>query len=146
MAGQKRYARGNAIKHSIFCRALLAGSALGDENEIMSELISDVADFIRPASRLEQIFVEKFAVVLLRQMRLNNAEISIAKKFFARIKEGLSSAALSPTLQLIDRENQLLVERRDPSFDSMVRYDTSLERQLGRIIAHVGQLRSLREK
>jgi hypothetical protein len=146
MPNQKRYARGNAIKHGVFCRSLLAGSALGEEKEVLVELISDVSDFIRPTNRLEKIDVEKFAVLLLRQMRLNNADLSLAKKLFARIKDGLSADQPPPDLHLIDRENQVFVERKDPSFDSLIRYDTSLERQLGRIIDHLQQLRSLCKK
>lgn len=143
MTRQKRYARGNAIKHGVFCRSLLAGSGLGEEKEVLLELISDVSDFIRPTNRLEQIYVEKFSVVLLRQMRLNNADLSLAKKLFARIKDGLSADQPPADLQLIDRESQVFIERREPSFDSLVRYDTSLERQLGRIIDHLRELRLL---
>jgi hypothetical protein len=143
MAKPKRCARGNAITHGVFSRSLISGSALGEEKEILLELISDTADFIQPTNRLEQIFVEKFALVLLRQMRLNNADLSLSKKLFARVKDGLNSVQPAPTLHLIDREHQLVVERRDPTFDSLVRYDTSLERQLGRIITHIGQLRLL---
>lgn len=142
---QKRYARGNAVKHGVFCKFLLTGPAFAEEEENLLELVSVVEESIRPHDLLEKIFVEKIAALLLRQSRLYKADQALAGKVFARIREGLSATLPPSALHLIDRENQFSVDRKDCPFDLLLRYDTTTERQIARNIGHIHQLRLLRK-
>jgi hypothetical protein len=145
MKNQKRYARGNAVKHGVFCKFLLTGPAFAEEEGNLLELISVVAESIRPDNLLEQIFVEKIAVLLLRQSRLYKADQALACKLFARVRDGLSATLPPPALHLINRENQFFVDRKEYPFDLLLRYDTTTERQIARNIGHIHQLRLLRK-
>lgn len=138
-------ARQNALTHGIFASLLLAGAGFGEETDDLLELISTVKKSIRPADGLETILVEKLSALLLRQTRIYKADLRIAPKLFARVKGGLDRAQSPPALHLVDRENQVLIDRREPSFDLMLRYETTTERQIGRTLEQIQQLRQLRD-
>ena len=140
-----QFARHNAVKHGIFAKLLLAGTAFGEEKEQLLELIAAVRDAIRPANDLEEILVEKLAVLLLRQTRVCKAYQKIAPKLFARVNDTLSPGQPPPVLCLISKEDQIAVDRKEPSFDSIVRYEISIDRHITRTLDQIRQLRLLKE-
>ena len=100
---------------------------------------------IRPTDGLEQALSESLAVMLLQLTRVHKAEQAIMPRLFARVTDELGPVPPPPTLHLISKEDQFVVERRNPSFDSIVRYKTSLVRSISRTIDQIPKLRLLRE-
>jgi len=136
----KRAANQNAKTHGIFAQIVTRRSDLDD----FEKLLSDAKQAIRPTNGLEEILVEKFAVELLRSRRFHEADIKIAPKLFSRLKESLNRAVPSIALVLASGA-QNSVTGRDITLDLMIRYGTSIDRQIGRTLDQIQQLRRMRE-
>jgi hypothetical protein len=145
MKNATRCASHNSISHGIFAKILLTGPAFAEEREDLEKLFSDVVVSIRPTDWLEQALSENLAVMLLQLTRVHKAEQAIMPKLFARVIDELGSVPPPPTLHLISKEDQFAVERRNPSFDSIVRYKTSILRNMSRNLDQIQKLRLLRE-
>jgi len=145
MKNAARSASHNSISHGIFAKILLTGPAFAEEREDLEKLISDVVVSIRPTDGLEQALSENLAVMLLQLTRVHKAEQAIMPKLFARVTDELGPVPPPPTLHLISKEDQFAVERRNPSFDSIVRYKTSILRNISRTFDQIQKLRLLRE-
>jgi hypothetical protein len=138
-------ARRNSVKHGIFTELLLAGTAFGEEEQHLLDLIAAVGESIRPADSLEQILVDKLAALLLRQTRVYKAYQTIAPKMFARVDDTLNPEQPPPALHLISRADQIVVDRKDPSFDLIVRYEIAIDRQFTRVLDQIRQVRLMRD-
>lgn len=145
MKNIKRCTSHNSISHGIFAKILLKGPAFAEATEDLEKLISVIAESIKPFDDLEQALVEKLAVLLLRLTRVYRADQAIAPSLFARVKDGLDQGQPPPELHLIDREAQIFIDRKDPSFEVLMRYETAIERQIARTLDQIQKLRLLRE-
>lgn len=139
------FSRHNSVKHGIFTDLLLADTAFGEEQQHLLDLISAVGESIRPADSLEQIFVAKLAALLLRHSRVCKAYQIIAPKMFARVSETLNPEQPPPALHLMSRADQIVVDRKDQSFDLIVRYEIAIDRQITRVLDQIRQVRLMRE-
>jgi len=135
----------NAVRHGIFAKILLTGPAFAEATEDLERLISVIAESIKPVDGLEQALVEKLAVLLLRLTRVYKADQAIVPKLIERVMDGLDKVQPPPELHLIDREAQIVIDRKDPSSEVLMRYETAIERQIARTIDQIQKLRLLRE-
>jgi len=85
MAKVKPESRHNAISHGIFARILTSEP----EKEDYRRLLEGVEEAIRPANGLEQVLVEKLAMLLLRLKRVYKADLDTAPAMFERVKDDL---------------------------------------------------------
>ena len=145
MKDGKRHTNHNAVSHGILATIVLTGPAFAEAREDLDRLISVISESIKPVDGLEQALVEKLAVLLLRLTRVYKADRAIVPKLFARVKDGLDQVRPPPKLHLIDREAQILIDRKDPSFEILMRYETAIERQIARTLDQIQMLRLLRE-
>jgi hypothetical protein len=145
MKDGKRHTNHNAVSHGILATILLTGPAFAEAREDLDRLISVISESIKPVDGLEQALVEKLAVLLLRLRRVYKADRTIVPKLFARVKDGLAQVQPPPELHLIDREAQVLIDRKEPSFEVVMRYETAIERQIARTLDQIQKLRLLRE-
>ena len=140
MANGKRGAQHNATTHGIFAGIFLSGAGLAEAEEF-HKLLSAAREAIRPANGLEEILTEKLAMLFLRLGRLYRADLKISAKLFARVTDSLNTtSAFDESIQ-----EQIVRTQRDPTVDSIIRYEASLERQIHRTICQVQELRRMRE-
>lgn len=144
MKDGKRYTNHNAVSHGILAKILLTGPDFAEAREDLDRLISVIAESIKPVDGLEQALVEKLAVLLLRLTRVYKADQAIVPKLFARVMDGLDPVQPPPELHLIDREAQIFIDRKEPSFEVLMRYETAIERQIGRTLEQIYRSRMLR--
>jgi hypothetical protein len=134
----------NALRHGIFANTLLRGGTLGDNAGDFEGLVSVCREAIRPANGLEEILVEKLAVLLFRLTRTYKFDAKIAPKLFARVAETLNRGHFAAQAKWISREDQALVPSKDPTPDLIIRYETSIERQIVRTLEQIEKVRNMR--
>jgi hypothetical protein len=142
MTSTKRDARYNSVKHGVFAKILLSGDHFGNERENYVALNSALRLSIRPIDGLEELLVEKLALLYVRLTRLYKADLKIAPKMFDRVSQLLGPGQPSIKAKWISTEDQVLVVQRDPTSESITRYESNLERQIARSL---DELRSWRE-
>ena len=141
---KKETSKNNAVKHGIFARILLDDHAFHEKREDICALISVVRESIRPSTAFEDMHVEKMAFQLWRLMRTYKADAKIAPKLFARISDFLEPGQPSTEAKWVARKDQVIVTQRDPTSDSLMRYETHLERQICRTLDQLESLRRMR--
>ncbi len=144
MLSEKKGAKHNSIKHGIFANILLSGNPFGEERDHFLALISMVRSSIRPVNGLEETLVEKVAVLLFRLARLYKADLRMAPRMFARVVDDLASDQPSVEAKWISHQDQVLVVGKNPSIDSIIRYEANLERQIGRTLDRIESCRRMR--
>ena len=141
---EKKGAKHNAVKHGIFANILLDGKHFGEERKHYIELISMLRSSIRPQNGLEETLVEKLAFLFLRLARFYRADMRVAPRIFERVAELLGPGQPSVKVKWVSREDQLVVVQRDPTSDTMTRYESNLERQIARTFEQIEVSQRLR--
>ena len=139
---RKRRSNHNALTHGIFAQIFLKGNPLGEDRKDFFSLVSMLRSSIRPVSTIEEAFVEKLGVLFFRLARLYRADLDMAPRIFARVVEDLASGKPPVEAQWISFRDQVLVVGKNPSTDSIIRYEANLERQIARTL---GQIQTLRQ-
>jgi hypothetical protein len=140
MANQKRGPQHNAIKRGFFANILLRGSDSAEVEEF-EELLAGINEAILPRNRLEETLTEKLAMLFMRLKRVYKADLEIAPKLFARVKDCLNTSISIGTVL----DEKIVRTSQDPSLESVVRYETSIERQIDRTLSLIQHLRRMRE-
>lgn len=144
MADRKRGSERNAIKHGVFAGTLLSGPGSVEEADIQ-HLLSGARLAIRPTNPVEEALTEMFAFLILRWKRANKADLEIAPELFARVKDFLTPTVGDSFLNLnLNLNANIVRNEKTPTMDSLIRYQTSIVRQMGRILSLIQQLRQIR--
>jgi hypothetical protein len=133
-----------SIRHGVVAQILLSGNHFGEERENYVALISMFRSSIQPENGFEDTLVEKLAFLFLRLTRVYRADIKIAPKIFERVSELLGPGQPSIKMKWISPEDQVVVMQRDPSSESLTRYESNLERQIGRTLDELEWFRRMR--
>ena len=141
---KKREPKHNAVSHGIFATVLLSGDHFGESREHYFSLISMLRSSIQPENGFEEALVEKLAFLFLRLIRLYKADINIAPKMFERVAEFFGPDQPSIKMKWVSREDQVVVVQRDPSSETLMRYESNLERQIGRTMDELERFRRMR--
>jgi hypothetical protein len=144
MTSKKKDRKYNSIRHGVFAQILLSGNHFGEERENYVALISMLRSSIQPENGFEDSLVEKLAFLFLRLIRVYRADIKIAPKMFKRVSELLGRGQPSIKMKWISPEDQVVVMQRDPSSESLMRYESNLERQIGRTMDELERFRRMR--
>jgi hypothetical protein len=139
MTSGKKGPQHNAIKHGIFAGILLSGSGF-PEVEVFEQLLSGAREAVRPRNQLEEFLTQKIALLFLRLMRVYEADLEIAPRLFARVKETLDTKSAGFDLNFDDK-----VVNKGVTIDTILRYETGIERQIARTLSQIQQLRRMRE-
>jgi len=143
----KRGPNQNATTHGVFAQIMLKGNSFGEDREDFLRLASMFRDSIRPVDGFEETLVEKLAVLFFRLARLYKADLKVAPKMFERVSVLLRADEASTSANWIDGISgigQPTVTKRDPSSDSITRYEANLEREIGRTLNQIELLRRMR--
>jgi hypothetical protein len=143
MKNRKRGGRYNSVTHGIFSRLILNEVGFETETEDYSRLMSQWREVIAPRNDLEETFVEKLALLTLRTQRVFRADLDSAPQMFARTREALEPDQNSPEVEFINRENQFLVVRNRPPFESLSRYEVHIGREISRILDQLEHVRRI---
>ena len=141
---KRNHGNENSATHGIFAKILLKGNHFGKDGEYFFKLISVVHGSLRPVGGLECILIEKLAALYLRLGRLYRFNFKTASLMFARVEADLKSDHASVEAKLMSHEDQVLVIARGPSVDSIVRYESNLEKQIERTLSQLENLQRMR--
>jgi hypothetical protein len=139
MTNAKKGAQHNAITHGIFAGVFLSDSG-SVEAEEFHKLLAAATEAIRPENGLVEALVQKLAVLFLRLRRVYKADFEIAPKLFVRVEDALTSKNSFLDLGLDEKDTN-----RGPTMDTVVRYETTISREIGRTLTQIQQLRRMLE-
>lgn len=139
MTNVKKGAQHNAITHGIFASIFLEDSGSVEAKEF-HKLLAAAREAIHPANGLVDALVQKLAVLFLRLRRVYKADFEIAPKLFARVEDTLTSKNSFLDLGLDEKDTN-----RGPTMDTVVRYETTISREIGRTLTQIQQLQQMVE-
>jgi hypothetical protein len=145
MKGTKSHNR-NAATHGIFARILLKDDPFGEDQDDFVKLRSMLCGSIRPVGGLEETLVDVLAVLFFRLIRLYRADMKIAPRLFKRIAELLGPGQPAIKARWTSPDDQVIVVQRDPTSDSLMRYETSLEKQIARTLGQIESCQRMRRE
>lgn len=142
MANGQKPSKCNSVTHGIFRRALLSEPD-SNEAEEFERLLLAAREAIRPRNGLEEDLVEKLVIQLLRLKRVYTADLKIAPKLFARVNENLDEKKTE--FNILSFDTGTVKRDKNPTIDLLIRYETTVERQIGRTLGQIQQLRQMCE-
>ena len=81
----KRRSSQNARSHGILAGVLLRDGGLGDSQSDFSKLLVGLQKDFEPMSSIENLLVEKLAILLLRLSRVYKADLAVAPLLFRKL-------------------------------------------------------------
>jgi hypothetical protein len=141
----KRRAKCNAVKHGIFASIVLSGDVFEESRDQYLKLVSSLRGAIQPVDGLEEVMVEKLAFLLLRLARVYRADGRVAHKLFERVSAALGEEHEPVITESIEKEREVAFLRRDPGPDLLLRYESTLDRQIDRVLDRIERLKAMRQ-
>lgn len=124
----------NSIKHGIFADILLSGDGMGKASEEYLRLLSALRGAIRSRDAFVDIQVESLAFWYLRLARIQKAGLRVAPKLFKKMEEALDAGGFE-----LDIFTQTAGNRKDPSPELIIRYESNTLRQISRAMGLLQQ-------
>jgi hypothetical protein len=141
----RRGSKSNALKHGIFV-AIFANGEEGNADRAKYLLfLTGLRGAFCPSDYFEELEIEKMAISHVRLWRLYEADLRIAPKLFARVAEALEEDRPEVPTQFVSKEDEVVLARKDPTPELVMRYEASLERQIGRALSLLEQWRRMRD-
>ena len=119
---------------------------MGEASEEYLRLLSALRDAMRPADSFEDIKVEKLAFLYLRLTRVYKADWRVAPKLFKKLEDELDADSPLQSTGIVDMGMDVIANRKDPAPELLFRYESNLERQIGRTIDEFKQWRTIEPK
>ena len=141
----KRKSRFNAVTHGVFAELLLREEFLDESESSYRCVLAVLHEAFKPADGFEHILIDKLAIQFLRLVRVYAADWQIAPKLFETVEEVLDGKYPKAETEWVQRGDDVLVIRHGPAPDLLVRYETSIERQIGRTLNQLEQWRRMRQ-
>lgn len=132
----KKGAQHNAITHGIFA-GIFSDSV---EAEEFHKILAAATEVFHPTNGLVEALVQRLAALFLRQRRLYKADLEIAPKLFVRVGDGLNAKDNVWGLDLNEKDTN-----RGPTMDTLIRYETTISREIGRTLTQIQQLLQMTE-
>jgi hypothetical protein len=142
---ERRKSRGNSVTHGIFAGLLLREGFLDESAGDYTRLLSAVRQAVKPTDSFEHLLVENLTIQYLRLTRVYAADWQTAPKLFEMVEEVFEGNYPKAETEWVERANHTLVIRHGPAPDLLIRYETSIERQIGRILDQLEQWRRMRQ-
>ena len=144
MKNGKRSSKHNAVTHGILADILLVGNHLGESSETYRRMLSALRNSMRPVDDFEQLQIEKLAFLYIRLTRVYKADWRLAPKFFEKLEKSIDADHPFVTKGLLDLEGEVMGQRRDPTPELLLRYESNIERQISRTIDQLERWRMMR--
>jgi hypothetical protein len=144
MRNGKRTSKHNAVTHGILADILLVGDHLGESSETYRRMLSALQNSMRPVDDFEQLQIEKLAFLYIRLTRVYKADWRLAPKFFEKLEKFIDADHNFVTKGLLDLEGEVMGQRRDPTPELLLRYESNIERQISRTIDQLERWRMMR--
>lgn len=134
MARDRKERQYNALTHGIFATLILSGDVMGEHEKDYHQLRSTFGAAIKPTNAVEEMLVEKLAFLYLRLSRVYRADLDVSPLLFKKIAEAVKDRDVAVETIVIDDPEQVVIARRRPAPDLLMRYEVSIERQIARTL------------
>ncbi len=140
----KRRSSQNARTHGILARVLLCDGHLGDSQDDFSKLLVGLRRDFRPKGCMENLLVEKLAVLCLRLGLVYKADLKAAPLIFTKVQAGLRGDEPLGITGLFNSELEVALVRKLPTPEVLMRYETNIERNIERTLNQLERLQRIR--
>jgi hypothetical protein len=132
----KSISRFNAVKHGIFTNVIIADM---EESDVINQLRGDVFDELKPKGVLEETLVDRIVVCIWRLRRCAIADKAVTEKEYQEAKHNVF--ADSDEEKKLDSKIWVLTHGQT---ELLLRYETTIERQLYRVMRELRDLQRIR--
>jgi len=135
----------NAIAHGILADILLVGNHLGESGKTYRRMLTALQKSMRPVDDYEELLIEKLAFLYIRLTRVYKADWRLAPKLFEKLEKTLSEG-YNPFVSkdLLSFGSEEIGQRKDPTPELLLRYESNIERQISRTIDQLERWRMMR--
>ncbi len=119
-------------------------ACLGDSQTDFSKLLVGLRKDFGPTGSLENLLVEKLAVLFLRLSRVYKADLTVAPQLFTKVQAGLLGDESLVVTEPVDRESEIAIVRKMPAPEVLMRYETNFERNIDRTLNQLERLQRMR--
>jgi hypothetical protein len=138
----KSHSRGNSLKHGILASVIVIMKGEGAEDGAEFDgLLSSLQKDLAPVGALEEILVEKIATCCWRHRRALRCEAGLIRRAFLNDPRGLDEM-INPQQAAIKDHLSLPLSG---DLDRIIRYETSIQRQLVYAINQLERLQRVRK-
>jgi len=134
----------NAITHGILADILLVGDHLGESSETYRRMLVALQKSMRPVDNYEVLLIEKIAFLYVRLIRVYKADWQLVPKLFEKLEKSIDAEHPFVTKPLLDFGGEVMGQRKDPTPELLLRYESNIERQISRTIDQFERWRMMR--
>jgi hypothetical protein len=138
----RKQSRHNAIRHGIFADIVLTGEPFRESVEDYERLHAELRKGIRPRSPLQEMLIEALAFEFLRMSRVYKADAQVAPRIFKRVEEELTNKDSEVVVEIVDREREIALIRKQLDPELLLRYGNSISKQIHRILDRLERLQA----
>jgi hypothetical protein len=138
----KTNSRRNALKHGIFSSVVLVEGA--EDSHAYRKLVTDLHRNCKPIGRMEEIHVDRLAILLWQQRRALQWERRIIRDQFL-VQPKVIDPELQKALGLGEVENDLPLPA-GAKFDLLIRYQTTIQSQIRFVLDQLERVQGRRVK
>lgn len=138
----KQNSKYNALKTGIFAKVVLTTKPFNERRDDFDNLLERLRRSVGPHDHFEQLLVEGLALELLKLARTYQADAEVASLLFRNIREKLKGEDDDQEItDLLDE--QAPSQYKFPAAELLMRYETSIWRQIDRMIERLQHWRRL---
>ena len=117
---------------------------MGESSETYRRMLSSLQKSMGPVDNFEELLIEKLAFLYIRLTRVYKADWRLAPKLFEKLEESIDAEHPFVTKDPLDFGREVVGQRKYPAPELLVRYESTIERQISRTIDQCERWRMMR--
>jgi hypothetical protein len=140
----KERSKFNSVTHGIFSAIVLRNQKANESDGDYKTVLESLRNSIQPYDSLEELLTEALAFEFLRLARIYQVDSQVAPQMFERVAAGLAREDPYVVTEAINKKTDAVVVRRELDPELIMRYGTSVSKQIHRILDRLEHLKRLR--
>lgn len=140
----KERSKFNRVTHGIFSAIVLRNQKANESADDYKAILEILRNSIQPFDSLEELLTEALAFEFLRSARIYQVDTEVAPQMFERVAAGLTREETCVVTEAVNKKTDTVVVRRQLDPELIMRYGTSVSKQIHRILDRLEHLKKLR--
>jgi hypothetical protein len=140
----KERSKFNGVTHGIFSAIVLRGQKASESACDYELVLASLRKALQPYDSLEELLTEALAFEFLRLARIYQVDSRVAPQMFEWVAKGLAREGPYVITQEVDKKTETVLVRKELDPELILRYGTSVSKQIHRILDRLGSLKKMR--
>jgi hypothetical protein len=134
----------NSVTHGFFSAIVLRNQKANESAGDYETILESLRNSIQPYDSLEELLIEALAFEFLRWARIYQVDSQVAPQMFERVAAGLTREETYLVTEAVNKKTDTVLVRRELDPELIMRYGTSVSKQIERILDRLEHLKKLR--